>query len=60
MSVVVGQQPTKHNYFNQEDFYRYDYKSGTAQTFNAQRVFHASEDFIVGLQHSVEQVPTDI
>lgn len=55
MSVVVGQQPVKHNYYNQEDFLRYDPAMGTVQTFNAQRILHASEDLIVGLQTGLEE-----
>jgi len=55
MGVIVGQQPVKHNYYNQEDFLSFDTESGTAKTFNAQRVFHASEDFIMGLQAGLEE-----
>jgi uncharacterized protein len=55
VSVVVGQQPVKHNYYNQEDFLRYDPAMGTVQTFNAQRILHASEDLIVGLQTGLEE-----
>ena len=55
MTVTMGQQPTKHNYFSHEDFFRYDRKRGTILTRNDQRVFHASEDFMVGLQAGLEE-----
>ncbi|MEM9695556.1 MAG: 4-vinyl reductase, partial [Myxococcota bacterium] len=55
MSVIVGQQPTKHNYFNQEDFLKYDRKAGTILTHSAQRAIHVSEDFILGLQVGLEE-----
>jgi len=55
MSIVMGQQPTKHNYYNQDDFLRYDRRAGTILTHNAQRAMHVSEDFIVGLQVGLEE-----
>ena len=55
MDVVQGQQPVKHNYFSHEDFYRYDTANGQVRTRYGDRVFHASEDFIVGLQAGLEQ-----
>lgn len=55
MSVTVGQQAIKHNYFNQQDFFRYDEGAGVVRTRNAQRAFHVSEDFIIALQHGLEQ-----
>lgn len=55
MTVIMGQQPVKHNYFNHEDFFRYDRKRGTILTHHGQRAFHVSEDFIVGLQGGLEQ-----
>jgi len=55
VSVVIGPQPVKHNVYTLEDFLSYDAKGGTIRTRNAQRAFHASEDFIVGLQAGLEQ-----
>lgn len=55
MGIIVGQQPVKHNYFNQEDFLRYDRKAGTILTHNAQRAIHVTEDFIVGLQVGLDE-----
>jgi uncharacterized protein len=46
---------TKKNYFNQDDFLRYDSQKGTIHTRNSARTFHVSEDFIVGLQAGLEQ-----
>ncbi|MEM1416483.1 MAG: V4R domain-containing protein [Myxococcota bacterium] len=59
MSVVLGQQPTKHNYYNQEDFLTYDRKNGLVYTRNDQRAFHVAEDFIVGLQAGLEEEVAD-
>ncbi len=55
MSVIVGQQPIKHNYYTHEDFLRFDAKAGTILTRNGQRVMQTSEEFIVGLQAGLEQ-----
>lgn len=55
MSIVIGPQPTKHNVYTLEDFLRHDAEKGTVMTRNAQRTFHVSEDFIVGLQAGLEQ-----
>jgi predicted hydrocarbon binding protein len=46
---------TKNNYYNQDDFLKYDLTSGTIYTRNAARTFHVSEDFIIGLQQGLEQ-----
>ncbi len=54
MSIVIGPQPVKHNVYTLEDFLRYDPKKGTIYTRNAQRAFHVSEDFIIGLQAGLE------
>lgn len=55
MSIVIGPQPVKHNVYTMEDFFRPDPDAGTVMTRNAQRTFHVSEDFIVGLQAGLEQ-----
>jgi len=55
MSIVMGQQPIKHNYYNQEDFFRYNRQRGTILTQQGQRAFHVSEDFIIGLQIGLDQ-----
>ena len=55
MSVIIGPQPVKHNVYTLEDFLRHDAQNGTVFTRNAQRAFHVSEDFIVGLQAGLEQ-----
>lgn len=55
MGIIVGQQPVKHNYYNQEDFLRYDRQAGTILTHNAQRAIHVTEDFIVGLQVGLDE-----
>ncbi len=55
MSVTIGQQPIKHNIYTMEDFFRFDAAKGTVFTRNAQRTFHVSEDFIIGLQAGLEQ-----
>lgn len=55
MSLVIGPQPVKHNVYTLEDFLKYDAKGGTIATRNAQRAFHASEDFIIGLQAGLER-----
>lgn len=55
MSVVVGQQPVKHNYYNQEDFLRFDRGLGTITTHTAERAVYVTEDFIVGLQTGLEE-----
>ncbi|MEM6962036.1 MAG: V4R domain-containing protein [Myxococcota bacterium] len=54
MSVVIGPQPIKHNYFNSEDYFRYDNENGTVLCSNDQRAFYASEDFILGLVAGLE------
>jgi len=55
MSIILGQQPTKHNVYTLEDFLRHDVKTGTILSRSAQRTFHVSEDFIAGLQAGLEQ-----
>lgn len=55
MSVIIGQQPVKHNVYTLEDFLRHDESAGTVFTRNQQRVFHVSEDFILGLQAGLDQ-----
>jgi predicted hydrocarbon binding protein len=55
LSIVIGPQPVKHNIYTLEDFLRHDAEKGTVLTRNAQRTFHVSEDFIVGLQAGLEQ-----
>jgi uncharacterized protein len=46
---------SKSNYYNLEDFFRWDAKRGTVSTRNDSRAFHVSEDFLVGLQAGLEQ-----
>lgn len=55
MSIIIGPQPVKHNVYSLEDFLRHDEAAGTVFSRNAQRVFHVSEDFILGLQAGLEQ-----
>jgi len=55
MSVVIGPPAMKHNYYNLEDFLRYDRKTGTVRTFNDQPAYHVSEDFIMGLQAGLDE-----
>jgi len=55
VSIVIGPQPVKHNVYTLEDYLRHDAKNGTVFTRNAQRTFHVSEDFIIGLQAGLEQ-----
>jgi predicted hydrocarbon binding protein len=55
VSVIIGQQPVKHNVYTLEDFLRHDESAGTVFTRNQQRVFHVSEDFILGLQAGLDQ-----
>jgi predicted hydrocarbon binding protein len=55
VSVIIGQQPKKHNYFTLEDYFRFDPKGGSVRTRNDELAFFASEDFIVGLQAGLEQ-----
>ena len=55
MSITMGQQVPKHNYFSFEDFYSFNRRAGTIQTHNAQRVAKVSEDFIIGLQTGLEE-----
>lgn len=55
MTVIVGQQPKKHNYFTLEDYLVHDVRAGKIETRNHERAFFASEDFIVGLQAGLEQ-----
>ncbi|HJK98249.1 MAG TPA: V4R domain-containing protein [Polyangiaceae bacterium LLY-WYZ-14_1] len=55
MSATPGQPTIKVNYFHHKDFFKYDQDSGVILTRNAQRAFHVSEDFIVGLQTGLEQ-----
>jgi uncharacterized protein len=55
VSIVMGPQPVKHNIYTHEDFLRYDRKAGTLFTRNQQRAFHASEDFLIGLQAGLEK-----
>jgi len=54
MPVIIGQQPVKHNYFNLEDFFRFDARAGTVMTRNGQRAHHVTEDFIIGLQAGLD------
>jgi len=46
---------TKHNVYTLEDFLRYNTEKGTIFSRNNQRVFHASEDFLVAMQVGLEQ-----
>jgi len=55
VTVIVGQQPVKHNYYTLEDYLRFDPKRGTVRTRNDEGVFLATEDLIVGLQAGLEQ-----
>lgn len=55
MSVVIGQQPTKHNYYNLEDFLKWDLRAGVVQTRNGARVANVTEDFILGMTAGLDQ-----
>jgi uncharacterized protein len=52
--IVVGAQPTKHNVYNRDDFFKFAVREGTIHTRNGLRAFLASEDFVVGLQQGLE------
>jgi uncharacterized protein len=53
--IVVGPQPQKHNYYNREEWLRWAVSEGTIHTATGLRAFLATEDFIVGLQHGLEE-----
>ncbi|MEM9456454.1 MAG: V4R domain-containing protein [Myxococcota bacterium] len=54
MTVIIGQQPIKHNYYNAQDFLRYDACAGSVTTHTDARAIHVSEDFLVGLHAGLE------
>jgi len=55
IAVVKGQQPARHNYFHDKDFFQHDNASGIVKNIYGQRIVRVSEDFITGLLGGLEE-----
>jgi predicted hydrocarbon binding protein len=53
--LLKQQYPHKHDHFNFEDFFSFDYQNGTVTDWNEGRNIFVSEDFIIGLIEGLEE-----
>jgi uncharacterized protein len=52
--LVAGQQPYKHNYYTNDEFYRHDAAKGVLTNVYGQRIVRVTEDFMVACLGALE------
>lgn len=53
--VVPGQQPVRHNHYNDQDFFQHDRNTGILRNVYGQRCIYVTEDFVTGLLAGLEE-----